>query len=381
MDAVADLTELTDDDCRALGDGLSRILATYRAWNLASFNFGILGGGPRARAWLPGGAESDEPVESRARLPQRCDVFRAHLRGGAHRRQPRGGGRRPTGRLLSRNADSPGGAVTPDRTGLTAAARPSPGAGGGRGVPRQRKSVSQSASQQVNNSERQPASQPFGQPITRGSHLSDLAPARPTARSRGESRPSGRAIVPPRPQTATPTRSADQTGPSAQGRRPISTPSPAPTADQKRAAREKPSQPRARPPHIASRDESRPIRARKRPRLPLRPPPHTKRGQNRPAGTSRAGRIDRSDGRPARPAARARNRPNLAPRPPHAAKPGRKSSHPGAQTSGPRPQTPTPSEAWTKTGLLALRAPHNPAPPGPQPCWPRPLWGHQTART
>ena len=49
VDAAADITELTDDDCRALGDGLSRILATYRVSNLASFNFGIFGGGPNGR--------------------------------------------------------------------------------------------------------------------------------------------------------------------------------------------------------------------------------------------------------------------------------------------------------------------------------------------
>jgi galactose-1-phosphate uridylyltransferase len=45
---VADVTELTDEDCRALGQGLSQVLAAYRAWNLASFNFGLIGGGPHA---------------------------------------------------------------------------------------------------------------------------------------------------------------------------------------------------------------------------------------------------------------------------------------------------------------------------------------------
>lgn len=45
---VADVTELTDDDCRALGQGLSQVLAAYRAQNLASFNFGLIGGGPHA---------------------------------------------------------------------------------------------------------------------------------------------------------------------------------------------------------------------------------------------------------------------------------------------------------------------------------------------
>ena len=45
---AADVTELTVEDCRALGQGLSRVLATYRAWNLASFNFAVIGGGPQA---------------------------------------------------------------------------------------------------------------------------------------------------------------------------------------------------------------------------------------------------------------------------------------------------------------------------------------------
>jgi UDPglucose--hexose-1-phosphate uridylyltransferase len=45
---AADVTELTDEDCAALGQGLSQVLASYRAWNLASFNFGMVGGGPHA---------------------------------------------------------------------------------------------------------------------------------------------------------------------------------------------------------------------------------------------------------------------------------------------------------------------------------------------
>jgi galactose-1-phosphate uridylyltransferase len=49
VDTVADITDLTEEDCRALGEGLSRILATYRVWNLTSFNFGIIGGGPQGR--------------------------------------------------------------------------------------------------------------------------------------------------------------------------------------------------------------------------------------------------------------------------------------------------------------------------------------------
>jgi galactose-1-phosphate uridylyltransferase len=46
---VTDVPELTADDCQALGQGLSQILAAYRDWNLASFNFGLIGGGPLAR--------------------------------------------------------------------------------------------------------------------------------------------------------------------------------------------------------------------------------------------------------------------------------------------------------------------------------------------
>jgi len=45
---AADVTELTDEDCQDLGQGLSQVLAAYRAWNLASFNFGMVGGGPHA---------------------------------------------------------------------------------------------------------------------------------------------------------------------------------------------------------------------------------------------------------------------------------------------------------------------------------------------
>jgi UDPglucose--hexose-1-phosphate uridylyltransferase len=45
---AADVTDLTEDDCQALGQGLSQVLAAYLAWNLASFNFGLIGGGPHA---------------------------------------------------------------------------------------------------------------------------------------------------------------------------------------------------------------------------------------------------------------------------------------------------------------------------------------------
>jgi UDPglucose--hexose-1-phosphate uridylyltransferase len=43
------VTELSEEDCAALGDGLSRVLAVYQDWNLASFNYALAGGGPRAR--------------------------------------------------------------------------------------------------------------------------------------------------------------------------------------------------------------------------------------------------------------------------------------------------------------------------------------------
>jgi UDPglucose--hexose-1-phosphate uridylyltransferase len=46
---VADVVELTDTDCAALGLGLSRVLGAYQSWNLASFNFALIGGGPEGR--------------------------------------------------------------------------------------------------------------------------------------------------------------------------------------------------------------------------------------------------------------------------------------------------------------------------------------------
>jgi galactose-1-phosphate uridylyltransferase len=46
---AADITDLTEDDSRALGQGLSRCLAAYKDWNLTSFNFGLIGGGPLSR--------------------------------------------------------------------------------------------------------------------------------------------------------------------------------------------------------------------------------------------------------------------------------------------------------------------------------------------
>jgi UDPglucose--hexose-1-phosphate uridylyltransferase len=49
VDGAADLTELTEQDTQDLGRGLSQVLAAYRDWNLASFNFAVIGGGPRGR--------------------------------------------------------------------------------------------------------------------------------------------------------------------------------------------------------------------------------------------------------------------------------------------------------------------------------------------
>jgi UDPglucose--hexose-1-phosphate uridylyltransferase len=48
LDGVADVTELTEQDTQDLGQGLSHVLAAYKDWNLASFNFGMIGGGPHA---------------------------------------------------------------------------------------------------------------------------------------------------------------------------------------------------------------------------------------------------------------------------------------------------------------------------------------------
>jgi UDPglucose--hexose-1-phosphate uridylyltransferase len=49
IDGAADLTDLTEQDTQDLGRGLSGVLAAYGAWNLASFNFALIGGGPLAR--------------------------------------------------------------------------------------------------------------------------------------------------------------------------------------------------------------------------------------------------------------------------------------------------------------------------------------------
>ena len=49
VSGAADVTDLTEQDSQALGQGLSQVLAAYRAWNLTSFNFALIGGGPQAR--------------------------------------------------------------------------------------------------------------------------------------------------------------------------------------------------------------------------------------------------------------------------------------------------------------------------------------------
>ena len=46
---AADVIELTEEDCQALGRGLAQVFAAYYAWNLSSFNFGLIGGGPQGR--------------------------------------------------------------------------------------------------------------------------------------------------------------------------------------------------------------------------------------------------------------------------------------------------------------------------------------------
>jgi UDPglucose--hexose-1-phosphate uridylyltransferase len=48
VSGAADVTALTEEDTRALGQGLSQVLSAYRDWNLASFNFAVIGGGPGA---------------------------------------------------------------------------------------------------------------------------------------------------------------------------------------------------------------------------------------------------------------------------------------------------------------------------------------------
>jgi UDPglucose--hexose-1-phosphate uridylyltransferase len=48
VDGAADVTELAEQDTQDLGQGVSQVLVAYKDWNLASFNFGMIGGGPHA---------------------------------------------------------------------------------------------------------------------------------------------------------------------------------------------------------------------------------------------------------------------------------------------------------------------------------------------
>jgi galactose-1-phosphate uridylyltransferase len=50
VDGRADITDLTEEDTAALGQGLSRIFAAYQHANLTSFNFALIGGGPHGVA-------------------------------------------------------------------------------------------------------------------------------------------------------------------------------------------------------------------------------------------------------------------------------------------------------------------------------------------
>ena len=50
VDDAADITDLSAEDAADLGTGLSRILGVYHRWNLTSFNFAVIGGGPNGAA-------------------------------------------------------------------------------------------------------------------------------------------------------------------------------------------------------------------------------------------------------------------------------------------------------------------------------------------
>ena len=67
VSGAADVTELTEQEQPRSGQGLSQILAAYRAWNLASFNFALIGGGPQAREHgHQVRAQGGQPVQSRS---------------------------------------------------------------------------------------------------------------------------------------------------------------------------------------------------------------------------------------------------------------------------------------------------------------------------
>jgi UDPglucose--hexose-1-phosphate uridylyltransferase len=50
VEDAADITDLSTADTADLGTGLSRILGAYHRWNLTSFNFALIGGGPDGAA-------------------------------------------------------------------------------------------------------------------------------------------------------------------------------------------------------------------------------------------------------------------------------------------------------------------------------------------
>jgi UDPglucose--hexose-1-phosphate uridylyltransferase len=50
VDGRADIPELSKEETTALGLGLSRVLTAYYQWNLTSFNFSLMGGGPQGGA-------------------------------------------------------------------------------------------------------------------------------------------------------------------------------------------------------------------------------------------------------------------------------------------------------------------------------------------
>ena len=97
VNGAADVTDLTEPDTQALGQGLSQVLAAYR-----DLEPGLVqlrpdrrrAAGPRERT--PGRAQGDQPVQPGPGIPQRRDLLRAAARRGADRSEPGGGGgRRP----------------------------------------------------------------------------------------------------------------------------------------------------------------------------------------------------------------------------------------------------------------------------------------------
>jgi galactose-1-phosphate uridylyltransferase len=50
VEDAADIIDLSAEDAADLGTGLSRVLGAYHGWNLTSFNFAVIGGGPDGAA-------------------------------------------------------------------------------------------------------------------------------------------------------------------------------------------------------------------------------------------------------------------------------------------------------------------------------------------